>query len=152
MQQARQYLLADESGKEFEFHIATNNGESSSIFEFGLHKQMRPDISMSHTMTLQSSTFDDFVKREKIDLSEYQALLLDTQGSELLVLHGARQSLFAFQFIQVEAADFEAYTGGCTLVDISKFMQSAGWKEVRREPISKPRSLGRYYELLYSPA
>ena len=42
--------------------------------------------------------------------------MLDTQGAELLVLKGAAGLLHRFQFIKVEAADFESYANGCRVL------------------------------------
>jgi FkbM family methyltransferase len=39
-QRALNYLVTDEDGKEYEFHIANNGGSSSSILDLSRHKEM----------------------------------------------------------------------------------------------------------------
>ena len=46
-------------------------------------------------------------------MSKYDALVLDTQGSELLVLKGAAGLLPNIKYVQAEVADFESYSGAC---------------------------------------
>jgi hypothetical protein len=50
------------------------------------------------------------------NLSEYDAMVLDTQGSELSILQSAATILSGFNYIQIEAANFEAYRN-CATVD-----------------------------------
>ena len=71
------------------FHIASNEGASSSILPLAKHREMWPDISFLNDITLKSTTLTMFVRKEKVNLADFQALVLDTQGSELMILKGA---------------------------------------------------------------
>ena len=51
-QRALNYLVTDEDGKEYEFHIANNGGASSSILDFSKHKEMWPGIRYTSTERL----------------------------------------------------------------------------------------------------
>ncbi|WP_143594022.1 FkbM family methyltransferase [Synechococcus sp. BO 8801] len=64
-------------------------------------------------MRLKSTTLPSLLKVHQLDERDYQALIMDTQGSELLVLKGAIPVLKALPFIKTEVPDFEAYTGCC---------------------------------------
>ena len=46
--------------------------------------------------------------------SAWDALVMDTQEPELLILKGAEPMLSQFKYIKTEAADFESYVGGTT--------------------------------------
>jgi len=108
-QQAYQHLITDVSGKEYQFNIANNHGASSSILDFKHHKDIWPDVKFEKQIKLTSITLSQFIAQQQIDLSRYDTLIMDTQGSELLVLKGAGNLLTKFKFIKTEAADFEAY-------------------------------------------
>ena len=59
-------------------------------------------------------------------------LVIDTQGSELLVLKGALPILHHFKYIQTEVPDFEAYKGCCQLKDLQFFLVGLGYQEISR--------------------
>ncbi len=102
-------LITDRDGQEYTFHIADNAGASSSILPFARHKEMWPDISYSGEIELSSVTLDSFIARERIRSEHFEALVLDTQGSELLILRGAVNLLRNLRFVTVEVPDFESY-------------------------------------------
>ena len=148
-QKAFRYLLTDEDGKEIEFKIANNNGKSSSILNFGLHNRIWPDIHYVKSIQLKSATLKSLVQREKIDLQKYQALVIDTQGSELLVLKGGSEILGKFQYIVTEAADFESYADCCLISDLSNFLEGFGFKEIIRTKFARHAKVGNYYDVVY---
>ena len=112
-QKAFQALVTDVDDKEYKFYVANNYGESSSIFKFKHVKDIWPDIDYKTSILLKSTTLATLFKREQLDASKYQALIMDTQGSELLVLKGSIPILDNFKFIKTEVADFESYEGCC---------------------------------------
>ena len=148
-QKAFKYLLTDVDDQEIELKIANNNGLSSSIFNFGLHTHIWPNINYVKSIQLKSSTLTSLVKSEKIDLQKYQALVIDTQGSELLILKGASEILKKFNYIVAEAADFESYVGCCLLKDLSNFLNGFGFKEVVRTKFAHNSKAGNYYDVVY---
>lgn len=148
-QKAFKYLLLDSDDKDIEFKIANNNGQSSSIFDFGQHTKIWPDIYYTKTIHLKSSTLTNLVKREKIDIKKYQALVLDTQGSELLILKGASELLKNFRYIKTEAPDFESYLGCCLIQDISNFLIGFGFNEIIRSKQAGRKGVGTYYDVVY---
>mgnify|MGYP001314099215 CR=1 FL=1 len=129
--------------------IANNNGASSSIFDFGLHTKIWPDVSYVKSIEVETCTLTSLIDNEKIDLKAYQALLIDTQGSELLVLKGASKILNKFKYIITEAADFESYIGGCKIEDLSKFLNNYGYKEVIKTQFAHNPKAGNYYDVIY---
>ena len=148
-QRAYKYLLTDIDNQDVNFKITNNEGESSSIFNLGLHKNMWPGIRYVNSISLKSSTLVNLINYEKIDIQKYQALIMDTQGSELLVLKGGSSLLKNFQYIKTEAADFEAYQGGCLLIDLSDYLKKFGFKEIKRTKFAEKVGIGSYFEVLY---
>jgi FkbM family methyltransferase len=148
-QRAFNYLVTDVDEKEYSFHIASNDGGSSSIYEFAAHKEIWPDVTYTKTITIKSITLDSLIKRERIEMINFDALIMDTQGSELLVLKGAANILRHFRFIKTEVADFESYRGCCRLMDMDEFLQGHGYKRVVTKRVAHKHGVGSYYDVLY---
>jgi len=148
-QKAFKYLLADEDNKEIELKISNNNGLSSSILNLGMHTHIWPEIKYIKSIKLRSLTLTTLIKNEKIDIQKYQALILDTQGSELLVLKGAPEILKKFKYIVTEAADFESYVGCCKIQDLSYYLNNFGFKEIVRTQFASHSKAGNYYDVIY---
>jgi len=148
-QQAYQELLTDES-RAYVFHVASNQGESSSILPLKEHQEIWPNVVYERELILHSKTLDELIAEQDIELHRYKALVLDTQGSELLVLKGAHQTLQAMKYVKVEAADFEAYCGCATVDSLNKFLSMHGFSETRRHAFAaKQQGNGRYYDLIF---
>ncbi|MBP6311054.1 MAG: FkbM family methyltransferase [Flavobacteriales bacterium] len=143
------YLFTDVDDKNYTFHIANNGGASSSIFDFKEHGDIWPDVKMERTIELQSRTLASVVAEHAIDLAQYQTLVMDTQGSELLVLKGAVSVLEQFRYIKTEVADFEVYAGCCTLNDLGEFLGHHGFNEVARNCFAERPEGGKCYDVLY---
>lgn len=148
-QRAFQALVTDVDDREYEFHIANNNGASSSILEFKQHKDIWPGVDYTTTIHLKSVTLATLFQREQIDASKYQALIMDTQGSELLVLRGSIPVLNNFRYIKTEVPDFESYEGCCQLSDINDFMIEHGYREFSRNKFASRAEGGSYFDIVY---
>lgn len=148
-QRALQYLITDREDQPYTFNIANNLGRSSSILDFKLHKDIWPSVQFTHSVTLRSRTLAGVLAEEKIDPSLFQALVIDTQGSELLVMRGAGSYLGQFQFIKTEVADFEAYEGCCQLDEVTAFLAGHGFREYSRAQLAVRKKGGTYYDIVY---
>ncbi len=142
-------LVTDIDNVEYHFHLASNNGASSSILEFNLHQDVWPDITYERTIKLYSQTLPFLLKSNNVNLSKYDMLIVDTQGSELLVLKGAIPILHHFSYIQTEVADFEAYKGCCQVKDVQLFLGQQGFKEISRHRFAIHPDGGSYYDIIY---
>jgi Methyltransferase FkbM domain len=131
------------------FHVASNQGASSSILPLAEHQRMWPEIFYIEDIILTSVSLPSLVTKEDLDLTKYQALVLDTQGSELMILKGAAGILPSFRFVKVEVPDFESYQGCCLLAELNSFMESHGFREYRRDPFESAPGLGTYFDVLY---
>ena len=125
-------LITDKDKKSYDFLIADNYA-SSSIFEFHLHKSIWPSIKQNKKISLKSLTLNTFFEKNNIDLNNYDTLIMDTQGSELLVLKGAKNILKKIKYIKTEVSDFESYKGCCQLEDMDKFMERNGARTVIKQ-------------------
>jgi FkbM family methyltransferase len=149
-QRALQYLITERDGATYEFNVANNRGESSSILALKAHRDVWPNVAFTRTIALQSTTLATLVEQERIDLSRYDTLVMDTQGSELLVLRGAERVLRHFKFIKTEVPDFEAYAGCARLDDIAAFLQARGFREQSRHCFAERAGVGRYFDVVYA--
>lgn len=148
-QRAIMALVADQDDQDVTLNIASNHGASSSMFDLAGHKDLWPDVHYVDQLHLKSITLPTLIERENIDVSQYDALLLDAQGAEFPILKGAKPILNRFRFIQVEAADFEAYAGAARRDIITEFMVNSGFRLKREEAIRKSPEIGGYFDLLF---
>ena len=148
-QKAYKYLLTNIDNQNINFKIANNAGQSSSILELNQHKDIWPKVEYTRSIKLKSSTLKNVIKHEKIDIKRYQALIIDTQGSELLVLKGGSNLLKNFRYIKTEAADFESYKECCLIKDLSKFLDKFGFKEIKKVKFASRKEGGSYFDILY---
>lgn len=148
-QRAVQALVTDRDDERYQFHLSNNDGESSSILDLKQHKDIWPEVNYIGTIPLASTTLTTLLQREQIDPSHYQALIMDTQGSELLVLQGAVPLLQHFEYIKTEVPDFESYAGCCQLADIEAFMTRHGFREFSRLTFANRAEGGSYYDVTY---
>ena len=146
---AFQELITDEDNKEYEFNISNNSGESSSILELRDHKYMWSNIYYCEKMTMQSITLPTLISKVKIDIKDYQALILDTQGSELLILEGCNNIIAKFKYIKLEVADFESYLNCCQLSDVAEYMEKHNFREYSRTKFISNREIGNYFDIIY---
>lgn len=142
-------LITDKDNEIYNFHITDNDGLSSSLFELKLHKEMWPNVRKKKTITLSSKTLESLFDEQNINKSDFQALIIDTQGSELLVLKGCKKMLNNFRYIKTEAADFESYEKCCLLKDICEFLNKNGFKEINRYATGENDGIGQYFDLLF---
>jgi FkbM family methyltransferase len=148
-QQALCRFLADQDGIEYVFHVANNGGMSSSILDFARHVEIWPEIHYTHDIRVTATTLTHLIDAEQIDPRKYGALVLDTQGTELLVLKGAAAVLSQFRFIKAEAADFEVYGGCCQLRELTDFLRQHGFVMSHKIPFARTTG-GACYDALYS--
>lgn len=147
-QVAVQALLTDQAGKTVKLNISNNSSASSSIFELALHKDIWPEVDYVDRLQMRTDTLDGLVERGTIRLP-VDAIVLDTQGSEYLVLQGAEAVLSQVNYVKVEAADFESYKGGATVKSIESFLTSRSFSLVRKTKFAEHPSAGGYYDLLF---
>lgn len=148
-QSACQALVTDVDGQSYQFNIANNKGASSSILPFKKHKDIWPEVDYTTTVTMTGVTLDSLFKQQQIKASNYQALIMDTQGTELLVLKGGLTVLKHFQYIKTEVPDFEAYEGCCQLTEMNDFMTAQGYEEFSRTSFASRAEGGSYFDVVY---
>ncbi len=141
-------LVTDKSGKEYEFNVSNNFG-ASSILDLKMHKDIWPTIEFTKTIKIKSKLLPEILDEAGIDISNYDALVMDTQGSEMLVLEGAEPILNHFRYIKTEAADFEIYEDCCQLSDIREFVSKRGYSRYGGRKFAAHPNGGICYDEIY---
>ena len=152
-QTAYNCLIAGQDGTKYEFHISDNEGSSSSILEPNLqHAKTWEKVTYSRSIELESLSLPSFIRENAVDLALFDILVLDTEGSELLILKGATEILPHFRYIKCEAANFEVYSGSSPLSDLDAYMSKQGFRQTGRFILSRPAGGGRIFDVLYQQA
>jgi FkbM family methyltransferase len=81
--------VTDKDGDIVNFNISNNDGQSSSLYEFGTHSTEHPGIVFTEKTRLHTSRVDTLLKERQIDPHIYDFANLDIQGAELLALNGS---------------------------------------------------------------
>ena len=107
------------------FNVA-NNGQSSSLLEFGSHSIDYPEINYVGSSTIYTKRLDDILP----DKSSFDFVNIDVQGVELEALIGLGEHIHQVKWIYTEVNRKEVYRE-CTKVDeIDTYLQSFGFKRV----------------------
>jgi FkbM family methyltransferase len=114
-------VVSNEDGKDIEFKIA-NLTNCSSILDLKYHKEIHPEVEMIKTISIQTTTIQTLYKQNNISPSEYNTLVMDIQGAELLALEGMGDVLNNIDNIYVEVNEKELYEGCCNLDTLNNFL------------------------------
>ena len=111
------------------FNVA-NNGQSSSVLEFGTHSKEHPSVVYIDTLRQKSITIDTFFKRNGLSAAKCNFWNFDIQGAELMALHGATDSIRYADALYLEVNEKELYKGCGLIGDIDAFVAKYGFKRV----------------------
>lgn len=109
------------------FIETANQGQSSSILEPSLHLIQYPHIQFNNKIIVPIRMLDEFI----IEAPLFNMLNIDTQGTELEVLKGAKEFLHYVDYIICEVNRDEVYKDCAQVEEIDEFL--AGYKFKRVE-------------------
>lgn len=111
-----------------EFNI-TKNAVSSSLNSISdiLSKESgyKDELSVVKKITVETKPLDDY----KIN-TEILFIKIDTQGNELRVLEGAKNTLKNTLFVLVEMSNHNIYANGCKYFEVDNWFRNNGFKLV----------------------
>jgi FkbM family methyltransferase len=127
-----QALCGPKDDEEVDFHVASNNGESSSILKPTRHLQDHAWVTFPQVLRLKTVTLDAVVTavasyRPEIARST-NLLYMDVQGAELKVLLGAAHVLKVVSHIYTEVGVGGSYEDDVELIDLLKFLRPHNFK------------------------
>lgn len=121
-------LIADVAGEERTFHVTNFKSLSSSLFDFGTHRTVSPDVYFVEHKQLTTSTLDLIAEEQGISGCNF--LNMDLQGAELLALRGAGQLLEHIDYVFTEINVDELYVGCARLPELDTHLGSFGFRRV----------------------
>ena len=143
-------LITDKDDQEYDFYIANNFGASSSILPLKECYKIWPEIHYINKIKIKSCTLPTMILTEGLKIQDYQALIMDTQGSELLILKGAESMLNHFDYIKTEVADFEAYKGCVLIGEMTNFLEKQGFYKAEENMFAADNEgLCHYFDVIY---
>jgi FkbM family methyltransferase len=148
-QRAVNALVTDANDQEYVLRIANNQGASSSIFELKMHRDIWPEVAYIGSLRMRSTTLIQLLEQQNCNPEDLPALVMDTQGAELLILQGAKKILNRFRYVKAEVADFEAYAGCCQFAELKKFMIDFGFDIFNCTTVASHPSGGRYFDVVF---
>tara|TARA_R110002012_G_scaffold59249_2_gene154703 strand:- start:60 stop:707 length:648 start_codon:yes stop_codon:yes gene_type:complete len=110
--------------------IPQGAGASSSILEPAHHLIEHPEVTFPEKQTVTVKRFDQLVKEEDLDISDYNLLNVDVQGYELEVLKGMGDYLNQIELIIAEVNRAEMYKDCPLIEDIDDYLSVFGFKRL----------------------
>jgi len=121
--------VLDETERETSFHI-TNNGQSSSLLEFGTHSNSYPWCVVTEEIQVKTQTLSQFYQNNNIDPVKYNFWNFDIQGSELHVFRGSKELLKNADVIYTEVNTADVYKGCGQLPELDCLLKEYGLTRV----------------------
>ena len=107
-----------------------NNGQSSSILEFGTHAKSYPNIYYTSQISVPEMPIDKWIDINIKDRKNYNFINIDIQGYELEALKGMRKQIKFADYIYLEVNFKEVYKNCCNLEKIDDFFKKFNFHRV----------------------
>lgn len=120
--------IGDEDGKEVQFNIADNGGQSSSYLEFGTHAQQHPNVHFIDKVTMFTKRIDTIYDELLIPSDKYDFLNIDLQGCEMFALKSMGDLLWNFKWAYLEINTADVYKGCAQVGEIDNYMARFGFR------------------------
>ncbi|MCI5144663.1 MAG: FkbM family methyltransferase [Candidatus Electrothrix sp. AR3] len=122
------YYIGREDNQRIVFNLYKGKGYSSSYKPAKRFKDVfvGDDFAIEKEIETISCSLNGVYSKETLELPDY--LQLDTQGSELDILHGAETIINNTCMVEIEVEFVEAYEGQPLFHDVLKFMTKKGFE------------------------
>jgi FkbM family methyltransferase len=101
----------------------SNNGQSSSILEFGLHSTFHPQVHYVSSFEAETKLLKDILCKYDID---YNFLNFDIQGAELKALKGMEEYLHKVDYLYTEVNSDYVYKECALVTELDEYLQPFG--------------------------
>ena len=119
-------LIDEVDDQEVIFNIS-NNGQSSSILEFGNHLIHHPDVRYISSYKQKTTRLDTLIEKNNIPIDKLNFLNLDIQGVELRALKSMEKYLKYFNYIYTEVNTEEVYKNCAKIEEIDEYLKKFGY-------------------------
>jgi FkbM family methyltransferase len=107
-----------------------NNGQSSSLLEFGSHSTSYPGIKFIDEVTVNLLAVDDWLDQLGANRESYNFVNIDIQGYELEALRGMIKQLKHVDYIYTEINTADVYKDCAHVADLDQFLSGFGFRRV----------------------
>jgi FkbM family methyltransferase len=121
-------VISDSDGEDVRFNVS-NNGQSSSILQFGTHKINHPEVHYIYSFQSKTKRLENVISKYK-DSVNFNFLNLDIQGVELKALKGLGDYLKNIDYIYTEVNCDYVYEKCDLVTDIDDYLSGFGFKRV----------------------
>jgi FkbM family methyltransferase len=101
----------------------SNNGQSSSMLDFGLHSHYHPDVHYVTGFDGTTSLLKDILPKYDI---QYNFLNFDIQGAELKALKGMEEHLNTVDYLYTEVNSDYVYKECALIGELDDYLQKFG--------------------------
>jgi FkbM family methyltransferase len=108
------------------FNIS-NNGQSSSILDFGLHSHYHPQVHYVSSFEVETKLLKDILPKYNID---YNFLNFDIQGTELKALKGMEEYLNNVDYLYTEVNSDYVYSNCALIGELDEYLENFGLHRV----------------------
>lgn len=122
--------ISEVDGKEVLFNVANNEGQSSSLLEFGTHIKEHPTVKFINRIKMGTIRLDTLIEKYRLDMRKYDFLNIDLQGAELLALKGLGRYIEGFSYLYIEINTAELYRGCPMVEEIDAYVDPYGFKRM----------------------
>jgi FkbM family methyltransferase len=105
----------------------SNNGQSSSILDFGLHSTFHPHVSYVSSFEGETQLLKDILPKYPI---EYNFLNFDIQGAELKALKGMEEYLSKVDYLYTEVNSDYVYKDCALVSELDEYLGKFGLQRV----------------------
>jgi len=116
-------IVWDEDDRELPFNIS-NNSQSSSLLDFGTHRNIYPDIHVTEITQVKTKRLDSLINPDDI----IDLLVLDIQGVELKAIIGLGKHLNRVNYIYSEVNKKEVYKHCSKVSEMDKYLGKYNFK------------------------
>ena len=104
-----------------QFHVSSNDGESSSLLAMGSHRELFPDVVVQQQITVTTRRLSSVLAEH--GLAPPDALIVDVQGAEYQVLESLPTALLQrLRLIYTEVSTEPVYAGSRPLADVEQLL------------------------------
>lgn len=124
------FAATDQNGF-IDLRKTSNDGHSSSILKLKNHLSYYPDVVESKVINVPQKRLDDFfAENADYQNTNYNVLVMDIQGAELIALQGAIKTLEHIDAIITETNYDELYEGAAFVKHLDDFLATHGFVRV----------------------
>ena len=138
-QESYKALLHSKSGELIDFFLSSNDNAASSIYDFSkdfkenklFFQNKKRNIEMINKVKLKTSSLDDLIFENNIEIKKFNHWIIDVQGAELEVLKGALNALKFCDSITVEVSTEGFYDKGSKYNEVKEFLNDLDFKATK---------------------